>query len=94
MIMYEIIHVISFDTIWNNVKSNQEETFKTITGLEFTYSLEGDYLIPSRTDYKISKHDVHKAFDMLPLDGPGDINDIVRGPAYVWALLHDTRIKP
>jgi alpha-beta hydrolase superfamily lysophospholipase len=28
----------------------------------------------------------------VPLDGPGLINHIARGPAYVWAVLHDPRI--
>ena len=58
--------MITFEEIWNNVKSNEGETFKTITNLEFTYTLEGDYLIPSRTDYKIPKSDMNKAFDLLP----------------------------
>lgn len=86
--------MMTFEDIWNNVKSNEGEAFKTIRGLEFTYALAGDYLIPSRTNYKISKSDMNKAFDLLPLSGPGEISDVVRGSAYLWALLHDGRIKP
>ena len=28
---------------------------------------------------------------MVPIPGPGSINRIVQGPAYVWAVLHDDR---
>jgi hypothetical protein len=35
---------------------------------------------PSRTDYRISRADVEKAFQLVPLDGPGAISSIVRGP--------------
>jgi hypothetical protein len=30
---------------------------------------------------------------MLPINGPGEIGEIVRGPSYVWAILHDRRIS-
>ncbi len=28
----------------------------------------------------------------MPVEGPGRINDLVRGPAYIWAILNDNRI--
>jgi hypothetical protein len=34
-----------------------------------------------------------KAYEMVPIKGHGGINEIVRGPAYVWAVLHDARIS-
>ena len=49
-------------------------------------------LIPSRAEYKILKSEIEKAYHLLPLDGPGEINNIIQGPSYVWAILNDERI--
>ncbi|GGY04181.1 hypothetical protein GCM10007160_34800 [Litchfieldella qijiaojingensis] len=69
------------------------QDFETKTGKPFTYDIVGDVFHPSRTDYNISKADFRKALALVPFDGPGEINTIVRGPAYVWAVLHDKRIR-
>lgn len=83
---------MSFENCWLKILQHEGADFKTITGLDFSYSIEKDNLIPSRTNYFIPKSDVKKAFVMMPLKGPGEINDIVRGSAYVWAILNDKRI--
>lgn len=85
--------MLSFNEIWDKIRSNSGQVFRTITGKEFTYSVIGNYFLPSRTGYRISKKDFEKAYEMLPLDGPGKINNIVRGPSYVWAVLNDKRIN-
>ena len=84
---------MSFEECWSKILQNEGENFKTITDLDFSYKVQNDILVPSRTDYKIQKSEVQKAFDLMPLKGPGEINDLVRGPAYVWAILNDQRIK-
>ncbi len=84
--------VTPFEEIWSRIIVNSRELFHTKTGLEFTYKVEGDRFYPSRTEYAISKNDFKTAYELVPIDGPGEINDIVRGPAYVWAVLHDQRI--
>ena len=83
---------ISFNEVWNKIISNEGNIFHTKLGLEFTYRINNDILIPSRTAYNIQKNEIKKAFDLLPLSGPGEINNIVRGPSYVWAILNDKRI--
>ena len=83
----------NIDEIWKRIKTCQGETFKTIQNLEFSYEVTGDSLIPSRTEYKLSKSDVKKALERVPLKGPGEITDDVRGPSYIWAILHDSRIS-
>jgi len=82
-----------FEEIWNRIARHKGETFHTITGLEFTYEIDGDGFYPSRTIYKISKTDFRKAYEMIPIDGLGKINEIARGPSYIWAVLHDQRIS-
>ena len=82
-----------FEEIWRRIVTHEGEIFRTKTGLEFTYRIDGEGFYPSRTNYRISKTDFRKAYEIVPIDGPGVINDIVRGPAYVWAVLHDQRIS-
>lgn len=82
-----------FEEIWNRIVALAGQTFYTKTGLEFTYEINGDIFYPSRTDYKISKADFEIAYALVPIDGPGVINNLVRGPASVWAVLHDRRIS-
>ena len=83
----------SFEEIWSRIIEHAGETFHTKKGLPFTYKIIGEMFVPSRTKYMISKNDVKKAYQMLPLSGPGEINQIVRGPSYLWAVLHDKRIS-
>jgi hypothetical protein len=82
-----------FITIWERIADRQGEVFRTKRGLEFTYRIEGDFFLPSRTDWNITKRDFLKAFELVPMDGPGVINNLVMGPTYVWAVLHDERIS-
>jgi len=83
----------SFEEIWKRIVANAGETFHTITGLPFTYKIKENTLHPSRTEYQIAKSDFKKAYGIVPIRGPGVINNIVRGPAYVWAILHDQRVS-
>ena len=83
---------VSFDEIWNRIARHAGESFHTKTGLPFMYEIRGNVLYPSRTKYRISRTDFEEAFQWVPIQGPGDINKIVRGPAYIWSILHDPRI--
>lgn len=82
-----------FNEIWERIKSHEGEAFHTKNGLEFTYEIQGNAFCCSRTVYAIAKADFDKGYAHVPLDGPGEINRLVRGPAYVWAVLHDPRIS-
>lgn len=81
-----------FDVVWKNIIFNEGQTFVTKSNIEFKYKVKGSAIIPDRTNYPLNKNDFKKAYNLLPLDGPGKINNIVRGPAYVWAILNDNRI--
>jgi hypothetical protein len=81
------------DAIWTRIKESAGERFHTKTGKPFEYEIAGDVFMPSRTKYNIQKRDFAKALALVPIDGPGRINAEVRGPAYVWAVLHDERIR-
>jgi hypothetical protein len=83
----------SIDDVWRRLREFEGRGFETKTGKPFTYEISGDVLHPSRTKYNVSKGEFRKALEFVPFDGPGAVNRLVRGPAYVWAVLHDTRIR-
>ena len=84
---------MNIDVIWHKIISLEGEIFYTKTNKEFKYKINGKKsLTPSRTEYNISKTDFKKALDKIPLEGPGKINSIVRGPAYVYGILMDKRV--
>lgn len=84
---------LSIDDLWSRLRSLEGHDFETKTGKPFTYEISGDVFHPSRTKYNVSKSEFRKALALVPFDGPGVINRTVRGPAYVWAVLHDGRIR-
>ncbi len=82
-----------FSIVWSRIADHADESFLTKRGLEFTYEEAGGYIVPSRTRYRLSKGNFERAYKEVPFDGPGVVNATVRGPAYVWAILHDRRIR-
>jgi hypothetical protein len=55
--------------------------------------MSGDYLQPSRTNVELPKGHFRKALALMPVKGLGDINGLVLGPAYIFAILTDERIS-
>jgi len=82
-----------FDIVWSRIESLVGQQFTTKTNLPFSFLIQGDILIPSRTEYKLSKKNFRNAYDIVPYDGPGVLNQQVRGPTYVWAILLDRRVR-
>jgi hypothetical protein len=81
------------DTVWNRIRASAGKPFETKTGKPFTYTVDGNVFRPSRTDYQISKADFGTALALAPFEGPGIVSDTVRGPSYIWPVLHDSRIR-
>jgi hypothetical protein len=81
------------DTLWLRIRACEGQEFATISGKPFTYEVAGNILITSRTSFNLAKSDFEKALSLVPIGGPGEISNLVRGSAYVWALLHDKRIR-
>ena len=81
-----------FDAAWQRIAAHERTFFKTHGGRWFTYRIEGENLLPSQTDLAIPRSDFELAFPLLPVPPP-KLNKFVRGPAYVWAILHDPRIS-
>ena len=88
-----IMNKPAFEEVWRRIVECEGEGFHTKTNLPFTYWIRGNTVIPDRTRYPLHKSNFEKAYRLVPIYGPGEINNIVRGPAYVWAILHDSRIR-
>jgi hypothetical protein len=81
-----------FEAEWRRIEAHADREFRTKTGLPFTYKVVGTSVVPDCTGYPLHVSNFRTAFGLLPLKGPGEINAIVRGPAYVYAILTDRRI--
>lgn len=81
-----------FEAVWERIVAHAGSEFRTKTGLPFTYAVIGTNVVPDRTGYPLHVSNFRTAFGLLPLKGPGQINNLVRGPAYVYAILTDRRI--
>ncbi len=81
-----------FEDVWNRIRTNRGEVFRTVRGLEFTYKLLGPWVVIDRTDYRITKRNFQKAYDMLPVGAPEDFGDEVTAKYYVHAVLTDPKI--
>jgi len=81
-----------FDEVWKRISVRAGDVFFTKTGLRFTYKVEDDKVLISRAKYNVSKNDLRRAYEMSPLAGPSQLSSAVRGPTYVWAILHDARV--
>jgi hypothetical protein len=83
---------MEFEEVWNKITKHQNEIFYTKRGLEVKYTVNDERLYHNRTNPEIPKSHFLKAYKKFPLKGPGDINDIVVGSAYIYAILTDDRI--
>ena len=80
------------DTIWSRIQKHIGETFYTKTGVEFSYHLRNDYIVLENTNRSIPRKQVEEAL-LIKSDKVSDYNKY-QGYAYLWGLLHDSRICP
>jgi hypothetical protein len=83
-----------FDGIWQRIVANAGQSFATVRGVTFQYVINGNAVIPQHTGYPLHRSQFKIAADMWPVTGPGELSQIVRGSAYVYAILHDSRVGP
>ena len=79
--------------VWQRIKAHQREEFTTKSGLPFTYEISGNTMVVSRSPtYPFPASQFEQALERVPVDGPQQLHDL-RAPSYVWAILHDPRIR-
>ena len=86
----------NFPVVWQRIREHAGEMFETKRGMKFSYALEGDGFFPEGRNQRIDISDLEKAFGNVPCEGPSHISygfREIRGTSYVWAVLHDRRIR-
>ena len=81
----------TFDAVWSRIESNAGERFHQKRGGEFTYAIVSGCVIPDRTNRNLHRSQFQKAYDRMPIAGPGDLQDL-QGPSYLYAILNDPRV--
>jgi len=80
-----------FDAVWHQIMSLQGETFHQKRGQPFRYQVHGNSVWPSTTNRQLGRSQFERAFERMPIQGPGQLNDL-QGPSYLFAILTDPRI--
>ena len=81
-----------FADIWNKIKQHKREVFTTTKGLTFSYSILGNWVVVSNTDFRITKTSFENAYREMPVDDPVEYGEDVQGKYFIYAILTDTRI--
>lgn len=81
------------DKVWKRIRHHEGERFETKRGKPLKYEVTGNVLTTDRAEQNLSKGEFAKALARVPITGPGKINNLVRGPSYIYAILHDSRIR-
>ncbi len=84
----------NINTVWLNILRNENETFRTVTGISYTYTAKNDFiLINNDRRRKITKEEIARAL-LIENPSPSKIKlEGVWGPSYVYGIITDNRIK-
>jgi hypothetical protein len=84
------------ESVWRAIQSRQDEQFQTVTGLPFTFKVEGSgiwfFRDRKRVNRKLTRTQVEIAISRCPLKSTTEIKDLIDYP-YLFALLMDRRIR-
>ncbi len=81
----------SFGEVWSCITSLEGSEFQQVRGQKFTYTVVEGYIIPNTTKIRILKSYFEKAWNRMPVSGPGELQDLI-APSYLFAILKDPRI--
>lgn len=76
--------------IWSRIVQHAGEEFRQYRGKPFTYSVTGNVLRPSTTNWNIPRSQFELAYKR-DFKKVSDLQDL-QGPSYLFAILSDTRI--
>lgn len=82
----------TFEEVWYSITAAEGREFQQVRGQKFMYTLSGEYVIPNTTKIRIPKRYFEKAWNRMPVSGPGKINDLI-APSYLYAILSDSRVS-
>lgn len=83
-----------FETAWQRTVKCTGQMFHTKRGISFSCRIDGNTLQPEHTLWHISKRNFGQAHELVPFDRPGFLKGSgIVDQSYVWAILHDPRIR-
>jgi hypothetical protein len=85
--------MIPFSDVWQRIILNGGKVFYTKRMLKFKYQVKQNAVLIDRVEYTLTRKDFMSAFRHVPLEGPGELIGLVHGQNYIWAILHDKRIR-
>ena len=84
------------ETVWRRIEKHQGQQFHTVTGLPFTFSVEGSgiwfFREGKRVNRKLSRGQVEAGISRCPLRTTTEIKDLIDYP-YLFSVLMDRRIR-
>jgi hypothetical protein len=86
--------VVNITTVWERIQTHGGQLFHTVRGIPFEYHGKNNYIILQNTLRNIPRSDFAKALPHLPLSSTAEAQSLgVQGPAYLYAILMDPRIR-
>lgn len=82
----------TIDDVWTRISARAGEVFHQKRGAAFTYNVYGGCVRPDRTNRQIPRSDVGAALQLVPTPTTVPLQHL-QGPSYIWAILHDPRIR-
>lgn len=84
----------NINTIWANILRNENEIFRTVKGISYTYVVKNDFILINNDRKRlIKKEKIAKAL-LIENPSPSKIkSEGIWGPSYVYGIITDNRIK-
>jgi len=80
------------ETVWARINANAGAEPRMIQGGTFSYKIVSGQVVLNSTNHQIPKSHFEKALALVPL-GNTTVIQHLRGPAYIYAILMDDRIR-
>jgi hypothetical protein len=82
----------TIEEVWGRIEAHAGELFHQKRGAAFTYTVGGGCVRPDRTNRLLPRSDFTAALELVPSPTTVPFQRL-QGPSYVWAILHDPRIR-
>ena len=84
----------AIEEVWGRIDAHAGEVFRLKRrGTPFSYTVSGGCVLPDRTRRQIPRSNFAAALQLVPTDTTVPFQQRFQGPSYIWAILHDPRIR-
>ena len=78
--------------IWSRIAAHAGETFRTVTGIPYTYHVDGDWICLHNTNWRIPRRDAEDATGVAAPSVSLFKRRGYQGPSYLYGIVTDPRI--